>query len=45
VITSRSLRTATLPMHGLPKHDPEGVAFEYDVLDEPISQAGNIQPG
>jgi len=27
------------------KQDPEGVAFEYDVLDEPISQAGNIQPG
>jgi hypothetical protein len=21
------------------KQDPEGVAFEYDVLDEPISQA------
>jgi hypothetical protein len=44
VIISKSLRTATLPTHGLLRTIPKAIAFEYEVLDAewPIFHAENI---
>jgi hypothetical protein len=40
---SRSLRTLTPPKPGLQRTTPEGVAFEYDVLD--VKEAANLRAG
>lgn len=34
--TSRSLPLPTLQMIGFAEHDPEGVAFQYDVVEQRI---------